>query len=123
MKKKRKTINKMWESLINENWKHMCYVKVGTDDYEYETDDKEVIKDFAKIHPHLHILKWLQKHKHDDILLTILIYPNIEMVEYAIGVWNKDVDEHIDNRKYRESDYKEVIKWLEKEYNRNTYHK
>jgi len=81
-----------------------------------------VIEDFAKIH-HPYILKWLQKHKHDDILLTILIYPNTEMVEYAIGVWNKDVNEQIDNRKYRESNYKEVIKWLEKEYNRNTYHR
>ena len=72
----------IWESSANGNWKDMCYIKVGTDDYEYETDDKKVIEDFAKIHPH--IFKWLQKHKHDDILLTILIYPNTEMVSMQL---------------------------------------
>jgi len=47
--------------------------------------------------------------------LTIEIYPDLELAMYAIGVWRLDVDEDIDNRVYFESDYEQVIEWLEKQ--------
>ena len=103
----------MWEKYIEEEWKHICYVHIGNDIYEYEAKDKKVIEDFAKFNPV--ICKWLPKYRNDDICLTIKIYPELEMATYAIGVWRLDVDEDIDNRVYFESDYEQVIEWLEKQ--------
>ena len=101
-----------WERYINEEWKHICYVYLGDDIYVYETKDKKVIEDFAKFNPVIH--KWLPQHRSDDICLTIEIYPELELTMYAIGIWKIDVDEDIDNRVYFESDYEQVIEWLEK---------
>jgi len=102
----------MWERYIDEEWKDICYVHVGDDIYEYETEDKEVIEDFAKFN--LVICKWLSKHKNDAVYLTIKVYPDFELAMYAIGVWGLDIDEDIDNRVYHEADYEQVIEWLEK---------
>jgi len=101
-----------WERYIDEEWKHICYVYLGDDIYVYETKDKKVIEDFAKFNPV--IRKWLPQHKNDNICLTIEIYPDLELGMYAIGIWKIDVDEDIDNRVYFESDYEQVIEWLEK---------
>jgi len=101
-----------WKRYIDEEWKHICYVYLGDDIYVYETKDKKMIEDFAKFNPVIH--KWLPKHKNDNIYLTIEIYPDLELAMYAIGVWRIDVDEDIDNRVYFESDYEQVIEWLEK---------
>jgi len=101
-----------WERYINEEWKHICYVYLGDDIYVYETKDKKVIEDFAKFNPV--IRKWLPQHRSDDICLTIEVYPELELTMYAIGIWKIDVDEDIDNRVYFESDYEQVIEWLEK---------
>jgi len=101
-----------WERYIDEEWKHICYVYLGDDIYEYETEDKKIIEDFAKFNPV--ICKWLPKHRNDDICLTVKVYPELEMATYAIGIWKIDVDEDIDNRVYHEADYKKVIEWLER---------
>jgi len=100
-----------WERYIDEEWKHICYVYLGDDIYEYETEDKKIIEDFAKFNPV--ICKWLPKHRNDDICLTVKVYPELEMATYAIGIWKIDVDEYIDNRVYYEAEYKKVIEWLE----------
>ena len=104
---------KMWEEYIDEEWKHICYIYIGDDIYEYETEDKKVIEDFAKFNPV--ICKWMSKHRNDDICLTIKVYSELELATYAIGVWRVDVDEDIDNRVFFESDYKQVVEWLEKQ--------
>jgi len=101
-----------WERYIDEEWKHICYVYLGDDIYEYETEDKKIIEDFAKFNPV--ICKWLPKHRNDGVCLTIKIYPELETATYAIGIWEIDVDEDIDNRIYHETDYEQVIEWLEK---------
>jgi len=101
-----------WERYIDEEWKHICYIYIGDDIYEYETEDKKVIEDFAKFNPV--ICKWLSKHRNEDICLTIKIHPELELAMYAIGVWEVDIDEDSDNRVYRETDYEQVIEWLEK---------
>ena len=103
---------KGWERYIDEEWKHICYVYLGDNIYVYETKDKKVIEDFAKFNPVIH--KWLPQHRSDDICLTIEVYPELELTMYAIGIWKIDVDEDIDNRVYFESDYEQVIEWLEK---------
>ena len=103
---------KGWERYIDEEWKHICYVYLGDNIYVYETKDKKVIEDFAKFNPVIH--KWLPQHRSDDICLTIEVYPELELTMYAIGIWEIDVDEDIDNRVYFESDYEQVIEWLEK---------
>jgi len=103
----------MREKYIDEEWKHICYVYIGDDIYEYETEDKEVIENFAKFNPV--ICKWLPKHKSNNICLTIKIYPDLDLAMYAIGRWRVDVDEDIDNRVYHEADYEQVIEWLEKQ--------
>jgi len=104
---------KRWERYIDEGWKHICYVYIGDDIYEYETEDKKkVIEDFAKFNPV--ICKWLPEHRNNDICLTIKIYPELELAMYAIGIWKIDVDEDIDNRVYHKADYEQVIEWLEK---------
>jgi len=30
-----------WERYIDEEWKDICYVHIGDDIYEYETEDKK----------------------------------------------------------------------------------
>ena len=102
-----------WERYIDEEWKHICYVYVGDDIYVYETEDKKVIEDFAKFNPV--ICKWMSKHRNDDICLTIKVYSELELATYATAVWRVDVDEDIDNRVFFESDYKQVVEWLEKQ--------
>ncbi len=102
----------MWEKYIDEEWKYICYVQIGDNIYEYETEDKKVIEDFAKFNSV--ICKWLPEHKNDDICLTIKIYPELELAKYAIGTWKSDVDKDIDNRVYHKADYEQVIEWLEK---------
>ena len=101
-----------WERYIDEEWKHICYVYLGDDIYEYETENKKVIEDFAKSNPVIY--KWLSKHRNEDICLTIKIHPELELAMYAIGIWKIDVDEGNDNRVYHEADYEQVIEWLEK---------
>jgi len=104
---------KRWERYIDEGWKHICYVYIGDDIYEYETEDKKkVIEDFAKFNPV--ICKWLPEHRNNDICLTIKIYPELELAMYAIGIWKIDVDEDIDDRVYHKANYEQVIEWLEK---------
>ncbi|RLG43539.1 MAG: hypothetical protein DRN81_06380 [Thermoproteota archaeon] len=102
----------MWKKYIDEEWKHICYIYLGDDIYMYETKDKKAIEDFAKFNPA--IRKWLLQHRSDDICLAIEVYPELELTMYAIGIRKIDVDEDIDNRVYFESDYEQVIEWLEK---------
>ena len=101
----------MWERYIEEEWKRICYVYLGDDIYEYETEDMRVIEDFAKFNPIIY--QWLSKHKNDNVYLTVKVSPDFELAMYAIGVWKLDVDEDIDNRVYHETDYKQIIEWLE----------
>jgi len=103
---------KGWGQFIDEEWKDVSYVQLGDDIYEYETENKRIIEDFAEFNPI--ICKWLPEHRNDDILLTIKVHPETEVAMYAIGIWKIDVDEDIDNRVYFESDYEQVIEWLEK---------
>ena len=36
-----------WERYINEEWKHIWYVYLGDDIYEYETEDKKNNRGFC----------------------------------------------------------------------------
>jgi len=103
-----------------ENWMNVCK-KTSTSFHEtmyvYETQDRDEIRDYFGAD--VVTLEWIDSQDEDTgLLLTILVYPHIEAVQYALGTYDPlgvghpEVSEGIDNREFCDDDYNSVLDWL-----------
>gem|GEM_PF-1286767 len=95
-----------------EAWKEICD-KIGEGIWQFETDEKELIKDYLVGDFDIH--DWLDNEAKDaEVILTIHVDEEHKAAEYALGTWGDDLDYGIENREYQEDDYEGVIEWLNK---------
>ena len=95
-----------------EAWKEICD-KIGEGIWQFETDEKELIKDYLVGDFDIH--DWLDNEAKDaEVILTIHVDEEHKAAEYALGTWGDDLDYGIENREYQEDDYEGEIEWLNK---------
>jgi len=101
-----------------EAWKEICD-KIDSGNLEgtwkFESSNMQVLKSYFECDAD--ILEYLEQAEKNDVEVFFTLYINEEReaAEYAIGAWGADVDYGYDNRVYFESDYEQVIEWLEKQ--------
>ena len=101
------------ENREEEGWKEVCehWVHcIGGEVYKYNTYDRTQIEKYFS--QDAEVLEWIDEHPEEPLYLSLMIYPQKNAAQNAVGIWGLDVDNNIDNRGYEEDDYEGVINFL-----------